>query len=58
MGLAPDIAAALAPKGKVILSGILDEQADKVTQAFIKEGLEIAHQPSVSGWTSLLGTKP
>ena len=58
MGLAPDISSALKPKGKVILSGILDEQADKVSQAFLKEGLEITPQPSLSGWTSLLGTKP
>ncbi len=57
MALAPDITAALKPKGKVILSGILDEQADKVSLAFKKEGLEITPQPSLSGWTSLLGTK-
>ena len=58
MGLAPDIAAALAPNGKVILSGILDEQADMVAQAFIEKGLEITPQPSISGWTSLLGSRP
>ena len=57
MGLAPDITAALTQNGKVILSGILDEQADKVSQAFVNEGLEIKPQPSLSGWTSLLGTK-
>ena len=58
MGLAPDIAAALAPNGKVILSGILDEQADMVAQAFIEKGLEITPQPSICGWTSLLGSRP
>ena len=58
MGLAPDIAKALAPGGKVILSGILDEQAETVANAFIEKGLEISPQPSLSGWTSLLGTKP
>ena len=58
MGLAPDIAAALAPNGKVILSGILDEQADMVAQAFIEKRLEITPQPSISGWTSLLGSRP
>ena len=58
MSLAPDIAAALTPNGKVILSGILDEQAEMVAQSFIEKGLEISPQPSISGWTSLLGSRP
>ena len=58
MGLAPDIAAALAPGGKVILSGILDEQAETVIAAFMKKGLKVSPQPSLSGWTSLLAIKP
>ena len=57
MGLAPDITAALAPNGKVILSGIIDEMAAKVTQAFEAEGLSVTPQPSIEGWTSLLATK-
>ena len=57
MGLAPDIGAALAPGGKVILSGILDEQAETVIDAFTKKGLKVIPQPSLSGWTSLLGQK-
>jgi len=58
MELAPDIATALAPGGKVILSGILDEQAKTVAKAFIKKGLGVTPQPSLSGWTSLLGLRP
>jgi len=58
MGLAPDIANALAPGGKVILSGILDEQAETVIKAFTEKGLKVTPQPSLSGWTSLLGQKP
>jgi len=57
MGLSPDIAAALAPGGKVILSGILDEQSETVIDAFTKKGLKVTPQPSLSGWTSLLGLK-
>ena len=57
MGLAPDIAAALAPGGQVILSGILDEQHETVMEAFTKKGLKVTPQPSLSGWTSLLGQK-
>lgn len=57
MGLAPDIAAALAPGGKVILSGIIDDMAPKVTARFEQEGLSVSPQPSIDGWTSLLGQK-
>ena len=58
MGLAPDIVQAMSPGGTVILSGILDEQAEMVANAFIEKGLEITPQPSLSGWTSLLGSRP
>lgn len=56
-GLAPDIYNALRPGGHVILSGILDEQADWVAQSFTKLGMNISPQDSLNGWTSLLGTK-
>lgn len=56
MGLAPDIAAATMPGGKVILSGILDELAADVTKAFEAQGFSVQPQPSLSGWTSLLAT--
>jgi len=55
MGLAPDIKKTLAPGGHVILSGILDEQTDRVSKAFEKAGIMITPQPSLAGWTSLLG---
>ncbi|WP_371395509.1 50S ribosomal protein L11 methyltransferase [Fretibacter rubidus] len=57
MGLAPDIVAATASGGKVILSGILDELADDVAACFTKAGLRVEKQPSLDGWTSLLGHK-
>jgi len=58
IGLAQDIVQAMASGGTVILSGILDEQAEMVASAFIEKGLEIRPQPSLSGWTSLLGSRP
>jgi len=58
MGLAPDIATALLPGGKVILSGILNEQVEAVMAIFTEKGLKVTPQPSLSGWTSLLGQKP
>ena len=57
MGLAPEISAHMAPGSAVILSGILDEQAEKVATAFTACELDIKKGPSLSGWTSLLGRK-
>jgi len=54
-GLAPDIAKALKDNGYVILSGILDEQADHLALVFENLGLFIKKGPSLAGWTSLLG---
>lgn len=53
-GLAPDIAGALKSGGIAILSGILDEQAEWVSEAFRSAGLTVNPQPSLEGWTSLL----
>ncbi len=58
MVLADDIVAATAPGGRVILSGILDEKAAAVTACFETAGLHVKLQPSLEGWTSLLGQKP
>lgn len=57
MDLAPDISHALSPGGRVILSGILEELADKVSAAFEHENITIEKGPSLSGWTSLQGEK-
>jgi len=54
MGLADDIMAATAAGGSVILSGILDEKAEQVTERFRQTGLSVTPQPSLEGWTSLL----
>jgi ribosomal protein L11 methyltransferase len=57
-GLAPDIANALAEKGRVILSGILDAQADNVADTFRAQGLRVEKKPSLDGWTSLWAVRP
>ncbi|MEP1229694.1 MAG: 50S ribosomal protein L11 methyltransferase [Litorimonas sp.] len=56
--LAPQISTALAPKAYVILSGILDDQANWVAKAFSGQGLNVTPQQSLKGWTSLLAQKP
>lgn len=58
MGLAPDIFQASAPKGKVILSGILNEQADQVVNTFNEAGFTASTSVTLGEWTSLLATKP
>ncbi|MBA3834358.1 MAG: 50S ribosomal protein L11 methyltransferase [Sphingomonas sp.] len=42
--LAPDFAKALAPGGTIILAGLLDVQADAVTNAFEAQNLALARQ--------------
>jgi ribosomal protein L11 methyltransferase len=57
MGLAPDIYNATAPKGKVILSGILAEQSETVSTAFQKAGFQVTPKVTLEDWTSLLAVK-
>ena len=57
-GMAGDIAAATASGGTVILSGILDAQADWVGEAFTAQGLRIQKKPSREGWTTIVLDKP
>ena len=53
MVLAPNITAALAEGGQVILAGLLDEQADKVVQCYLSCGLTLKRRSSLDGWTIL-----
>lgn len=58
MGLAPEIFLASAIEGKVILSGILNEQADQVVNKFNEAGFSTEAVITLGEWTSLLATKP
>jgi len=51
--MAPDIANSLANGGNVILSGILDEQADTMVSNFRNFGLQLLSTISLNGWTTL-----
>ena len=44
--LAPDFAKALAPRGKIMLAGLLDTQADSVIAAYEAESLKLADRGS------------
>lgn len=58
MGLAPEIFQATASQGIVILSGILNEQADMVASHFSEQGFNIESKISLGDWTSLLARRP
>tara|TARA_R110002072_G_scaffold10055_3_gene47650 strand:+ start:2943 stop:3803 length:861 start_codon:yes stop_codon:yes gene_type:complete len=55
--LAPGIANALAPGGRVILSGLLTEQEPWVRAAYESAGLTVHRQPPLEGWECLVATK-
>lgn len=52
--LAPEVVKRLAPGGIVVLSGLLEEQADKVTAAYLAEGLTLKEQGVIQGWGTLV----
>jgi ribosomal protein L11 methyltransferase len=55
--LAPSIAAALAPGGRVILAGLLDHQADKVAAAYRRERMMVEARRTLGDWPTLVMRK-
>lgn len=53
LDLAPDMAAHIQPGGHAILSGLLVEQADEITQRYISVGFQLAHREDIGEWSSL-----
>lgn len=51
--LAPGIAAATAPGGWLILSGILNEQADEVAGVYARLGYDTRHHEKIVDWSTL-----
>ncbi|MDF1856550.1 50S ribosomal protein L11 methyltransferase [Pseudooceanicola sp.] len=58
LALAGDMAAHLAPGGHVILSGLLNDQADEVSAAYQATGLEPVHHEEIGDWSTLTLRKP
>src|SRR6056297_1938006 len=58
LGLAPEIAERLAPGGRVILSGLLNEQADEVIAAYAAQGLTLDAREEIGDWSTLVMSKP
>jgi ribosomal protein L11 methyltransferase len=57
-GLAPDIAKAAQKDGLVILSGLLNAQAEDMIAAYAAAGLQSVRAHSIEEWTTLLLQKP
>lgn len=57
VGLAPDMGAYVAPNGYVILSGILNEQADDVVAVYRQNGFNLVQKEQIVDWTTLLMSK-
>jgi len=51
--LAPDVAAHCAPGGHVILSGLLNAQAEDVIAAYADAGLSLKARAEIGDWTTL-----
>ena len=57
LALAPGITGALAPGGKVILSGLLVEQADEVIAVYSGIGNSLDHHAEIGDWSTLIMSK-
>jgi ribosomal protein L11 methyltransferase len=55
--LAPSIASALAPGGRLILAGLLASQAEAVAAAYRRRGLMLAHRVEREDWPTLVMRK-
>mgnify|MGYP006433306563 CR=1 FL=1 len=53
LALAAPIAGAAAPGGRVIISGLLEEQADEVAARFAECGLNVSETRTIQGWSTL-----
>jgi ribosomal protein L11 methyltransferase len=55
--LAPSVAEALAPGGRLILAGLLDHQSARVAAAYRREGLMLSFTVPVGEWRTLVMRK-
>jgi ribosomal protein L11 methyltransferase len=57
IGLAPDMGQHVVDGGYVILSGILNEQADEVVAVYHQNGFNLVHKRIIVDWTTLTLSK-
>ncbi len=54
MALAPQMARHLAPGGRAILSGILNEQAEAIADNYARHGIKAGARRRIGDWTTLI----
>jgi ribosomal protein L11 methyltransferase len=54
IALAPSLAGALAPGGRLILAGLLDHQAEAVSVAYWRRGMRTVARIDRGGWPTLV----
>jgi ribosomal protein L11 methyltransferase len=54
IALAPDLAGAVAPRGRVILSGLLKEQADEVSSVYSQFSINEIQRMEIGDWATLV----
>ena len=57
IALAEGITSALAPGGKVILSGILNDQADEICAVYTQAGNSVIRRIEIGDWTTIMAAK-
>ncbi|PUB18531.1 50S ribosomal protein L11 methyltransferase [Yoonia sediminilitoris] len=57
VGLAPDMSRNVAPGGHVILSGILNEQAEQVIEVYRQNGFNLVKTDQIVDWATLMMSK-
>ena len=53
MRLAPSLARVLAPRGTMILSGLLVQDVPRVLAAYAEQGLRLEKRSIIEGWATL-----
>jgi ribosomal protein L11 methyltransferase len=52
--LAPRLSRVVASRGRVVLSGLLEREARRVTAAYVAAGFSLRHRVSLAGWATLV----
>jgi ribosomal protein L11 methyltransferase len=51
--LAPAIMRSVAPRGTLVLSGLLNPQAPEVLSAYLARGFSLVRHDRIAGWSTL-----
>jgi ribosomal protein L11 methyltransferase len=52
------LAERIAPGGKIVLAGIIEEQADEILAALLQQRLDLVERRQIKDWVSLVAHRP